>query len=262
MIVRRAIFADLPAIRVGFAHLVSELESHRLVPYPAHDTGTLDDFTVHLAGRVGVDPRLLLYVALEDATHALLGFLGGEVSERVLGYPTRYGAAHWLYVAPGHRGQGVARALVRLACEDLENLGITHVELASLTGDEQWLRRGWAPYLVHFVLPLEAVVAGAAERPPVAAPALEVPPAPEPRAVANGNGQAPAEGLDEVLAGLSTRARSVLRTGGYVTVSDILTLTRKQLRRQKNCGPKTIAELLTLVEALRHATTEPDAKPC
>src|SRR5215475_3239932 len=267
MIVRRAIFADLPAIRVGFAHLVAELEAHRLVPYPAHDMGTLDDFTVHLAGRVGVDPRLLLYVALEDATHALLGFLGGEVSERLLGYPTRYGAAHWLYVAPGHRGQGVARALVRLACQDLEQLGITHVELASLTGDEQWLRRGWAPYLVHFVLPLEAVIAGAVERSPVAAPALEpapareVPPPPESLA-ANGNGQAPAEGLDEVLAGLSTRARTVLRAGGYVTVSDILTLTRKQLRRQKNCGPKTIAELLTLVEALRHATTEPDAKPC
>jgi GNAT superfamily N-acetyltransferase len=192
MIVRRAIFADLPAIRVGFAHLVTDLESHRLVPYPAHDAGTLDDFTVHLAGRVGVDPRLLLYVALDDDTHALLGFLGGEVSERLLGYPTRYGAAHWLYVAPGARGQGVARALVRLACQDLEQLGITHVELASLTGDEQWLRRGWAPYLVHFVLPLEAVIAGAAERPPAPAlepaPALAVPPEPLPVAAANGNG--------------------------------------------------------------------------
>jgi GNAT superfamily N-acetyltransferase len=195
MIVRRAIFADLPAIRVGFAHLVGELESHRLVPYPAHDAGTLDDFTVHLAGRVGVDPRLLLYVALDEDTHALLGFLGGEVSERVLGYPRRYGAAHWLYVAPGARGQGVARALVRLACEDLVQLGITHVELASLTGDEQWLRRGWAPYLVHFVLPLEAIVAGAAERPPAPAlepaPALAVPTEPAPRAAANGNGTRP-----------------------------------------------------------------------
>jgi GNAT superfamily N-acetyltransferase len=194
MIVRRAIFADLPAIRVGFAHLVAELEAQRIVPYPAHDAGTLDDFTVHLAGRVGVDPRLLLYVALDDATHALSGFLGGEVSERLLGYPTRYGAAHWLYVAPAARGQGVARALVRLACVDLTDFGITHVELASLTGDEQWLRRGWAPYLVHFVLPLEAVIAGAADRPPAPAmepaPALVVPPDPAPLAAADGNGQA------------------------------------------------------------------------
>ena len=196
MIVRRAVFADVPAIRVAFAHLVAELESHRIVPYPTHDAQTLDDFTVHIAGRVQTDPRLLLYVALEDDTRALLGFLGGEIAERVLGFPTRFGAAHWLYVTPAARGLGVGRALVRLACEDLATVGITHVELASLTGDEQWLRRGWAPYLVHYVLPLEAVVAGAAERVPLAAPAvespaLEVPPEPAPRAAANGNGRVP-----------------------------------------------------------------------
>jgi len=195
MIVRRAIFADVPAIRIAFGHLVAELEAHRLVPYPEHDAQTLDDFTVHIAGRVQVDPRLLLYVALEDDTRALLGFLGGEVSERVLGYPTRFGAAHWLYVAPGARGRGVARALVRTACVDLAAMGITHVELASLTGDEQWLKRGWYPYLVHFVLPLEAVVAGAAERPVLEpAPALEVPAAeiaPPLEASANGNGATP-----------------------------------------------------------------------
>jgi len=197
MIVRRAIFADLPAIRVGFAHLVTELEAKRLVPYPEHDATTLDDFTVHLAGRIGVDPRLLLYVALEDETHRLLGFLGGEVSQRVLGYPTTYGAAHWLYVAPAARGQGVGRAMVRLACEDLAQLGITHVELASLTGDDQWARRGWYPYLVHFVLPLEAVYAGAQDKPPAPAlepaPALAVPEEPAPVAATNGNGHAPAK---------------------------------------------------------------------
>jgi len=195
MIVRRAIFEDIPAIRIAFGHLVAELEAHRLVPYPTHDDGTLQDFTVHLAGRVGSDPRLLLYVALEDESRALLGFLGGEVNERVLGYPTRYGAAHWLYVAPVARKLGVGRALVRYACGDLAQLGITHVELAALTGDNQWLTRGWAPYLVHYVLPLEAVAAGAAERPPAPVlepePALTVPepePEPEPLAAANGNG--------------------------------------------------------------------------
>jgi len=197
MIVRRALFADVPAIRVAFGHLVTELEAHRIVPYPTHDAQTLDDFTVHIAGRVPHDPRLLLYVAVEEDVPVLLGFLGGEISERVLGFPTQFGAAHWLYVEPAARGRGVARALVRLACEDLAAVGVTHVELASLTGDEQWLKRGWAPYLVHYVLPLEAVVAGAAEQRPTApamiepAPALEVPPEPAPRAAANGNGRAP-----------------------------------------------------------------------
>jgi len=195
MIVRRAIFADVPAIRIAFGRLVAELEARRLVPYPEHDAQTLDDFTVHIAGRVQVDPRLLLYVALEDDTRALLGFLGGEINQRLLGHPTRYGAAHWLYVAPGARGRGVARALVRTACVDLATMGITAVELASLPGDEQWLKRGWVPYLVHYVLPLEAVAAGAAERPLLEpAPALEVPEptiTPPLEASANGNGAVP-----------------------------------------------------------------------
>lgn len=199
MIVRRAIFDDLPAMRIAFGHLMAELESHQLVPYPEHDAATLDDFTVHIAGRLmNGDPRLLLYVALEDGTRGLLGFLGAEIADRLLGYPTRYVAAHWLYVAPVARKLGVARALVRFACDDVEQFGITHVELVSLTGDNQWLTRGWVPYVVHYVLPLEAVRAGAAERPP--APALEpapvvtVPepePVPEPIAAANGNGHRP-----------------------------------------------------------------------
>jgi len=199
MIVRRAIFQDLPALHVAFAHLVAELEQFRVVEYPRHDPQTVEDFTVHLAGRVGVDPRLLLYVACEEGTHALLGFLGGEISERLLGYPTRYGAAHWLYVAPVARGLGVARALVRLACGDLAAAGITHVELGALTGDDQWLKRGWAPYLVHYVMPVSSIAVAAAERPLVPeAPAMEPAPAldvPEPEitpplAAANGNGAA------------------------------------------------------------------------
>lgn len=197
MIVRRAIFADVPALRVAFAHLVADLEAKRVVPYPTHDADTLDQFTLLTAHRVEHDPRLLLYVALEDDTRALLGFLGGEVAERALGMPRHFGSAHWLYVDPEARGRGVARALVRCAVADLAALGITHVELASLTGDDQWLKRGWLPYLVHYVLPLSAVAVGAAEgeRPrsvPEAAPVLEVP-APEiaPPLAANGNGHTP-----------------------------------------------------------------------
>src|SRR5215475_12838773 len=190
MIVRRAVYADLPAIHVAFGHLVVELEKYRLVNYPGHDQQTVEDFTVHLAGRVQTDPRLLLYVALEDESHVLLGFLGGEIAERVIGHPTRFGAAHWLYVAPSARGRGVARALVRLACADLAAAGITHVELASLSGDDQWLRRGWAPFLVHYVLPLSAVaVAAAAERP--AEPEPEPEPAPPPPAMAPRRGSRP-----------------------------------------------------------------------
>ena len=157
--------------------LVAELEAVRPVAYPAHIPDDLDEFTLITARRIENDPALLLYVAADDASGEVVAFLGGEVGRRALGQPRIFGAAHWLYVQPHVRSQGLARALVRLACEDLVALGITHVELAALRGDLQWATRGWIPYLIHHVLPIDAVIAGAAERPE---PVPEVPPPPPP----------------------------------------------------------------------------------
>jgi GNAT superfamily N-acetyltransferase len=178
--IRRATFADVPALRGLFTALVADLEAVRPVAYPTHTADDFDAFTLLTARRVETDPTLLLYVAVDDVTGDLVAFLGGEIAQRALGQPRVFGAAHWLYVAPAARGQGLARALVRLACEDLAAAGVTHVELAALRGDLQWATRGWVPYLIHHVLPLEAVVAGAAERPVPAAPEAPPPAAPPP----------------------------------------------------------------------------------
>jgi len=177
--IRPAVFADVPGLRRLYAALVAELQATRgPIAYPTPVPADLDSFTLLLARRVEHDPTLLFYVALDDATGELVGFLGGEVSERALGEPRVFGAAHWLYVMPTARGRGLARALVRRGVADLEALGIPTVELAALAGDPQWQARGWVPFLVHHALPLGAVLAGIAERP---APAPEAPaPAPEP----------------------------------------------------------------------------------
>src|SRR5262245_65878486 len=108
-----------------------------------------------------------------------------------MGEPRVFGAAHWLYIMPDARGRGFARALVACGVADLEALGVSHVEVAAVAGDRQWETRGWVPYLVHHVLPLAAVKAGAAERPAVdrptsaasvaSAPPLEPKPAPRKR---------------------------------------------------------------------------------
>ena len=183
--IRRATYLDVPELRRLFVGLVAELEQARVVAYPLHTPEDLDAFTLLTARRVEADPTFLCYVAA-DESGMLVAFLGGEICERALGTPHRFCAAHWLYVEPGARGQGVGRALVRLGCEDLAALGITHVEVGALAGDLQWVQRGWQPYLVHHVLPLEAVLAGVADRPPappepVAAPAPPTPPPPRPR---------------------------------------------------------------------------------
>src|SRR4029453_6798628 len=164
--IRRATYADVPGLRRLFALLVAELEAVRPVNYPTHNADDLDAFTLLTARRIATDPTLLCYVALDDTTGEVVAFLGGEVGPRALGQPRIFGAAHWLYVMPHLRSQGLARALVRLACEDLVAIGITHVELAALRGDMQWATRGWIPYLIHHVLPIEAVIAGAAQQGP------------------------------------------------------------------------------------------------
>jgi GNAT superfamily N-acetyltransferase len=181
MTIRRATFADVAGLRQLFAALVVELEARRPVAYPTHTADDLDAFTLLTARRLESDPTLLCYVAVDDASGEPVAFLGGEIAQRALGQPRVFGAAHWLYVTPAARGQGLARALVRRACEDLVAAGITHVELAALRGDLQWATRGWIPYLIHHVLPLDAVIAGAAERPVPAAPEPE-PEAPPPAA--------------------------------------------------------------------------------
>lgn len=178
--IRAAVFADVPGLRRLFAALVAELEATRgPIVYPLHGPNDLDSFTLLAASRIGQEPSCLFYVALDDDTGELVGYLGGEISERLLGEPRIFGAAHWLYIVPTHRGRGVARALVTRGVADLEALGVTHVEIGALANDPQWMARGWVPYLVHHALPLAAILASVADRAAVTVPAPE-PPAPAP----------------------------------------------------------------------------------
>jgi len=180
MTVRPAVFADVPGLRRLYAALQAELAAAYPVPYPGHASEDLDSFTLLAARRLEQDPTLLFYVAMDDDTGDLLGFLGGEISERAIGEPRVFGAAHWLYIVPDARGRGLARALAARGVADLEALGVTHVEIGAIAGDTQWATRGWLPYLVHHVLPLAAVRAGVAERPAVAQPTSAAPTAPAP----------------------------------------------------------------------------------
>jgi ribosomal protein S18 acetylase RimI-like enzyme len=191
--IRPAVFADVPALRRLFAALVAELEATRgPIVYPAHGPEDLDNFTLLAARRIGQEPSCLFYVAVDDDTGELVGYLGGEISERLLGEPRVFGSAHWLYILPTHRGRGYARALVRRGVADLEALGVTHVEIGALANDPQWMARGWVPYLVHHALPLAAILASVADRPAPTPAAPEAPaPPPTPRTPRKRRGRPP-----------------------------------------------------------------------
>jgi len=230
--IRRAAYADVPWLRLAFSRMLRETDAGG-PGYPVHDGRALDTFTAVCAHRLEHDPGLLAYVAIDDATGELDGFLGGEIAERVIGEPRRFGAAHWLYVEPHARGRGVARALVRAAIPDLLEAGITAVELAARYGDSQWQQRGWYPFLVHYVLPLEAVAAAAAERPatpppapaPVAEPVAERPPAELP----------PAEELPPVAAAPEPEAVPVAARMNGATV--VVRRRRRRPRRPPEAVP-------------------------
>lgn len=174
----------LPGLRRCFTRLLAEgLASHPQA-YPSYGPEDLDQFTLLCHHRLSQRDETFICVVAEDEAGDLLGFLGGELTTRAVGHPRVFGAAHWLYVRPEARGQGVGRALTAAGVTTLQLVGktlghdVTHVELGALPGDPQWAARGWQPYLSRFALPVEAVLQAAlAERPPVGASATPPPPA-------------------------------------------------------------------------------------
>src|SRR5262249_49352368 len=180
MTIRPAVFADVPGLRRLYTALQAELAAAYPVPYPGHASEDLESFTLLAARRLEQDPTLLFYVAVDDDTGELLGFLGGEISERAIGEPRVFGAAHWLYIVPDARGRGLARGLPARGVAAWGALGVTPVETGPLPGNTQGPPGGWPPYLAPHVFPLAAVRAGVAERPAVAQPPSAAPTAPAP----------------------------------------------------------------------------------
>jgi GNAT superfamily N-acetyltransferase len=164
MTIRPATIADLPWLRLLFTQLIAHGVERFPSPYPSMDDEEFDNFTRAMYRQLTINPHFGCWVADDGGT--LVGFLAGEVWERAIGKPNRYGSPHYLYVDPQHRGRGVAPALIKAGVEWLRGQGITHVELAAWAGDPLWQRHGWQPYLSKFWLPLDAVLARRAPKPP------------------------------------------------------------------------------------------------
>lgn len=151
--IRPARLPDLFGLRL----LYSEIVTHQALPYPRFDSvEDLTAFTVMVASRLDpADPRFICFVAETD--DGLVGFVLGEVCERLVGHPRRFGLCHWLYVTPAHQGSGVGRALTVAAVMDGIAKGVEAVELSAKPGDDQWARRGWLPISTAYALPISAV---------------------------------------------------------------------------------------------------------
>jgi len=150
MIVRPATLPDLIWIRMLYAQLLEEVRPL----YPSYDATDLESFTSSVAARLGADPHLVCWVA-EDGP-VIGGFVIGEILHRLIGHPRIFATAHWLYIVPPWRNQGVGRALSSVAIEDFIARGAQAIELAAVPGDSQWAHRGWTPVATTYSLPPDA----------------------------------------------------------------------------------------------------------
>lgn len=159
MIVRPATLPDLIWIRMLYAQMLAEVAP----TYPLYDAAGLEAFTSAMAARLGVDGGLVCYVA-EDGP-LVGGFLLGEILHRTIGHPKTFATAHWLYVVPQWRGQGVGRALSLAALAEYEGKGVEGVELGARIDDPQWAARGWIPVSITYALPFSQAILTVTKRP-------------------------------------------------------------------------------------------------
>jgi len=152
--VRPATLDDLPSIRRLYASFIVEQPPI----YPIFDVTDVDAFTLAMAAALRYDPRhppFGCFVAVGGAR--VVGFIAGEVLTRQMGQPRLYATAHWCYLEPAHRGQGLGRALVTAGITWLRALGVGVLEAAANTGHDHWQRWGFQPYLSRFVVEVAAI---------------------------------------------------------------------------------------------------------
>ena len=124
--------------------------------YPAFDAQELDNFVLAVVQNLTQRPHAFRgWVAIVG--RKVVGFLAGDLGERAVGRPLRYGNAMWMYVHPLHRSKGLGYQLIQAGVAWFTDEGITHVELFARHGDTQWEERGWTPYLTRYVAPIEHV---------------------------------------------------------------------------------------------------------
>jgi ribosomal protein S18 acetylase RimI-like enzyme len=133
VIIRPATVADVPAVLPMVRAICALHES-----WDASRYGMLPDVVDRYARWLparAVDPRSVFLVA--EARAALAGFLIGTVEQNIPIYRVReYGFIHDVWVEPGHRRSGVARALVDEAVRRFKAMGVIQVRLETAAAND------------------------------------------------------------------------------------------------------------------------------
>jgi GNAT superfamily N-acetyltransferase len=147
--IRPATILDVPVLQQLYAAWVAGD-----VGYPHIDAEEHTHFSATIIRHLALNPDFAIFLALADDT-TIVGFVGLEVLERVVGKPHRYALGHWLYVVPVHRHAGVAAQLIEAAMLWCRSKQVPVIELTALDREDGWARRGFIPFLTAYYLPVE-----------------------------------------------------------------------------------------------------------
>jgi len=141
--IRKATAADVPALlpmirELYNLHELWDIEKYGVLP------DVLDRYAKWLPQRA-VDARSVFLVAEVGGENnlsskpggAVAGYVVGTVEEEIPIYRVReFGFVHDLWVQPGHRGRGVAKALTLAAVEVFRQIGVVQVRLDTVASND------------------------------------------------------------------------------------------------------------------------------
>ena len=147
-------YEHLPWLRMLYMRWMAE----QPIAYPESDASDVDNFVLALADKIRTEnSNFVLLVAIKG--RRVVGFIGGDVQERLLGKPKRYGRALWIYVVPKHRQHGCAAQLMEAGGLWMRTQNVDVVEVDEMGNSTEWERRGLTPYMRKYWIPLEGGIA-------------------------------------------------------------------------------------------------------
>jgi len=147
-------FEHIPWLRLLYTRWMAESP----YDYPIVNTEEVDNFVLAIAQHLNNNPLFCCLVAVVGKK--IIGFFGGEITQRAIGKPHILGTAHWLYVVPKHRGKGVSRLLIASALQFALKHNIDTIEVTEqIEQAGNWERRGFKPFHIRYYLTIPEIAA-------------------------------------------------------------------------------------------------------
>lgn len=133
----------LPWLRMLFVRMGAE----QAISHPQFDEEEYDNFIVLTARHLANNPNYFCFVAIIG--RRVVGFITGEICDRAVGKPHRYGECYLIYVVPKHRKHGVSLMLSAAGIQWVLDRGVTSIEWTRRFDDHAFENNA-IPYITRY----------------------------------------------------------------------------------------------------------------